>query len=147
MPYTYHTIILSFNTAEPSWAFLMTLDNFSNFCFFFNKLDRIKKATFVIDSESGDVWKISWNLNIVATRKNHYYVILAVLKIFVGGIHTCSHDFEISADFSDVSWFTESKFKETFVFIIKYLFISGMFIGFSMTGAISWILKYFKDYK
>ena len=57
-------------------------------------------------SESGDVWKISWNLNIVATRKNHYYVILAVLKIFVGGIHTCSHDFEISADFSDVSWFT-----------------------------------------
>ena len=57
-------------------------------------------------SESGDVWKFSWNLNIVATRKNHYYVILAVLKIFVGGIHTCSHDFEISADFSDVSWFT-----------------------------------------
>ena len=62
--------------------------------------------THLVVSESGDVWKISWNLNIVATRKNHYYVILAVLKIFVGGIHTCSHDFEISADFSDVSWFT-----------------------------------------
>ena len=61
------------------------------------------------NSESGDVWKISWNLNIVATRKNHYYVILAVLKIFVGGIHTCSHDFEISADFSDVSWFTDAR--------------------------------------
>ena len=28
-----------------------------------------------------------------------------------------------------------------------FLFILGMFIGFSMTGAVSWILKYFKDYK
>ena len=37
----------------------------------------------LVSSESGDVWKISWNLNIVATRKNHYYVILAVLKFFL----------------------------------------------------------------
>ena len=41
----------------------------------------------------------------------YYYVILSVLKFFVGGIHTCSHDFEISADFSDVSWFTACELK------------------------------------
>ena len=76
------------------------------FCGIFYLKKKRKKRNNDFGSELGDVWKISWNLNIVATRKNHYYVILAVLKIFVGGIHTCSHDFEISADFSDVSWFT-----------------------------------------
>ena len=33
-------------------------------------------------------------------------MILAVLKIFVGGIHSCSTDLEISADFSRLSSFT-----------------------------------------
>ena len=50
----------------------------------------------------------------MATRKNQYYVILAVLKIFVGSIHTCNHDFEISADFSDVSRFTDPHLKKNF---------------------------------
>ena len=61
-------------------------------------------------SESGDVWKISWNLKIVATsvdtsNKNFQNSQNHIVVVFSG-----SHDIEISADFSDVSWFTDSKY-------------------------------------
>ena len=58
-------------------------------------------------SESGDVWKISWNLKIVATsvdtsNKNFQNSQNHIVVVFSG-----SHVIEISADFSDVSWFTD----------------------------------------
>ena len=62
-------------------------------------------------SESGDVWKISWNLKIVATsvdtsNKNFQNSQNHIVVVFSG-----SHNIEISADFSDVSWFTEVDFR------------------------------------
>ena len=61
-------------------------------------------------SESGDVWKISWNLKIVATsvdtsNKNFQNSQNHIVLVFSG-----SHNIEISADFSDVSWFTGRNF-------------------------------------
>ena len=41
----------------------------------------------------------------------------------------------------------QCEFIRTFFLSNFYVFILGMFIGFSMTGAVSWILSYLKDYK
>ena len=74
----------------PNWSYTML---------FFSELG-------ILFSESGDVWKISWNLKIVATsvdtsNKNFQNSQNHIVVVFSG-----SHDIEISADFSDVSWFT-----------------------------------------
>ena len=67
----------------------------------------IFQKIFLMISESGDVWKISWNLKIMATsvdtsNKNFQNSQNHIVVVFSG-----SHNIEISADFSDVSWFTD----------------------------------------
>ena len=66
----------------------------------------------------------------------------------VGG--TLGMYINIMIDYCNMKKYLVSQVLRNFCFyhqVYIYIFILGMFIGFSMTGAISWILKYFKDYK